>query len=92
MTDPRQDLVSEIRASFERLQIMVADLHPTDEPDPAKAEMIARAQARAGIAPRRDRGARAGVGRTGLDLASSEIEPLDTSVAVRDDAGVGLSS
>ena len=41
MTDPRQDLVSEIRASFERLQIMVADLHPTDEPDPAKAEMIA---------------------------------------------------
>jgi hypothetical protein len=30
-----------MRASFERLQQMVADLHPTDEADPAKAELIA---------------------------------------------------
>ena len=41
MTDPRQDLVAEMRASFERLQAMVADLHPTEETDPAKGEMIA---------------------------------------------------
>ena len=30
-----------MRATFERLQLMVADLHPTEETDPAKAEMIA---------------------------------------------------
>jgi hypothetical protein len=30
-----------MRASFERLQQMVADLHPTDEADPTKAELIA---------------------------------------------------
>ena len=34
-------LVAAIRASFERLQAMVAGLHPTEEADPAKAEMIA---------------------------------------------------
>jgi hypothetical protein len=27
-----------MRASFERLQLMVADLHPTAEADPAKVE------------------------------------------------------
>jgi hypothetical protein len=36
MTDPRQGLVAEMRASFERLQAMVADLHPTEDADPAK--------------------------------------------------------
>ena len=41
MTDARQDLVADMRASLERLQMMVADLHPTEEADPAKAEMIA---------------------------------------------------
>jgi hypothetical protein len=30
-----------MRASFERLETMVAELHPTDEADPAKAEFIA---------------------------------------------------
>jgi hypothetical protein len=30
-----------MRASFERLQAMVADLRPSEEADPAKAEMIA---------------------------------------------------
>ena len=30
-----------MRASFERLQTMVADLRPSEEADPAKAEMIA---------------------------------------------------
>jgi hypothetical protein len=41
MTDPRADVIAETRARFERLQTMVADLHPTDEADPAKAEMVA---------------------------------------------------
>ena len=41
MADPRADVIAEMRDSFERLQTMVADLHPTDEADPAKAEMIA---------------------------------------------------
>jgi hypothetical protein len=31
-----------MRESFERLEQMVAALHPTDEADPAKAELIAR--------------------------------------------------
>jgi hypothetical protein len=34
-------LIRDMRASFERLQQMVAELHPTDEADPAKAEVIA---------------------------------------------------
>jgi hypothetical protein len=34
-------LIRDMRASFERLQQMVADLHPADEADPAKAELIA---------------------------------------------------
>ncbi|HYX83869.1 MAG TPA: hypothetical protein VE777_02765 [Gaiellales bacterium] len=41
MPDPRQELVAEMRSSLERIQLMVADLHPTEESDPAKAEMIA---------------------------------------------------
>jgi hypothetical protein len=36
-----RDLIADMRASFERLQTMVSDLHPTDEVDPAKAELIA---------------------------------------------------
>jgi hypothetical protein len=34
-------LIRDMRGSFERLQQMVTDLHPTDEADPAKAEVIA---------------------------------------------------
>jgi hypothetical protein len=34
-------LIRELRESFERLETMVADLHPTDETDPAKDELIA---------------------------------------------------
>jgi hypothetical protein len=34
-------LPRDMRASFERLQQVVADLHPTNEADPAKAEVIA---------------------------------------------------
>jgi hypothetical protein len=41
MSDGRSEsLIREMRESFERLETMVADLHPTDE-DPAKAELIA---------------------------------------------------
>jgi hypothetical protein len=39
--DPSKTLIRDMRASFERLETMVADLHPTDEADPAKAELIA---------------------------------------------------
>jgi hypothetical protein len=42
MSDGRSESFDEIRNSFERLETMVADLHPTDEADPAKAELIAR--------------------------------------------------
>ena len=38
---PDATLIRDMRASFDRLQQMVADLHPTDEADPAKAEVIA---------------------------------------------------
>ena len=41
MADPHAAVIADMRASFERLQQMVADLHPTDEADPAKAELIA---------------------------------------------------
>jgi hypothetical protein len=30
-----------MRATFDRLQVTVADLHPADEADPAKAELVA---------------------------------------------------
>jgi hypothetical protein len=40
-SDHSQALIHDMGASFERLQQMVADLHPTDEADPAKAEIIA---------------------------------------------------
>jgi hypothetical protein len=39
--DQTAALIGDMRASFERLQQMVTDLHPTDETDPAKAEIIA---------------------------------------------------
>lgn len=39
--DPTRALIADMRASFDRLEPMVADLHPTDEADPAKAELIA---------------------------------------------------
>lgn len=39
--DQSTALIRDMRASFERLETMVADLHPTDEADPAKAELIA---------------------------------------------------
>jgi hypothetical protein len=38
--DRSEALIRDTRASFERLQQMVADLHPTDEADPAQAEVI----------------------------------------------------
>jgi hypothetical protein len=41
VSDQSKALIRDMRASFERLQQMVADLHPTDEADPAKAEVIA---------------------------------------------------
>ena len=42
MNDDRSEaLIRDVRESFERLETMVADLHPTDEADPAKAELIA---------------------------------------------------
>ena len=41
MADPHAAVIADMRASFDRLQQMVADLHPTDEADPAKAEVIA---------------------------------------------------
>jgi hypothetical protein len=42
MTDgATPSLIREMRESFERLQTMVTELHPTDEADPAKAEIIA---------------------------------------------------
>ena len=34
-------LIRDVRASFERLETMVPDLHATDESDPARAELIA---------------------------------------------------
>ena len=39
--DRSEALIRDMRESFERLEQMVADLHPTDETDPAKAEVIA---------------------------------------------------
>jgi hypothetical protein len=39
-SDPTRALIADMRASFERLETMVADLHPTDEADPAKAELV----------------------------------------------------
>src|SRR5947207_12342197 len=36
-----QSLIREVRESFVRLQTMVIELHPTDEADPARAEIIA---------------------------------------------------
>ncbi len=40
-SDQPRTLIRGMRASFERLEQMVAGLHPTDEADPAKAELIA---------------------------------------------------
>jgi hypothetical protein len=40
-SDATLALIADMRASFERLERMVADLYPTNEPDPAKAEIIA---------------------------------------------------
>lgn len=38
---PTRILIADIRESLERLKAMVADLHPSDEADPAKAELLA---------------------------------------------------
>jgi hypothetical protein len=40
-SNPALALIADMRASFERLHQMVADLRPTDEADPAKADLIA---------------------------------------------------
>jgi DNA-binding transcriptional regulator GbsR (MarR family) len=37
-------LIRDMRESLQRLQTMVSELHPTDEADPAKAEIIADLQ------------------------------------------------
>jgi hypothetical protein len=39
--DASQSLIGEMRERFKRLQQMVTELRPTDEADPAKAEIIA---------------------------------------------------
>lgn len=40
-SDPQRALLAEMSDSFNRLELMVADLHPTDESDLAKAELVA---------------------------------------------------
>jgi hypothetical protein len=40
-SEPERALLAEMRATFDRLQLMVADLHPADEVDPGKAELVA---------------------------------------------------
>jgi hypothetical protein len=40
-SEPERALLAEMRATFDRLQLMVADLHPADEADAAKAELVA---------------------------------------------------
>ena len=40
-SDPNRALLAEMSASSDRLELMVADPHPTDETDPAKAELVA---------------------------------------------------
>jgi hypothetical protein len=40
-SDRERALVAEMSDSFDWLELMVADLHPTDEADQAKAELLA---------------------------------------------------
>jgi hypothetical protein len=40
-SDQSKALIRDMRATFERLRRMVADLHPTDEAELAKAEIVA---------------------------------------------------
>jgi hypothetical protein len=40
-SDRERALIAEMSDSFDRLELMVADLHPTDESDQAKAELVA---------------------------------------------------
>jgi hypothetical protein len=40
-SDRQHALLTEMSDSFDRLEPMVADLHPTDEADQAKAELVA---------------------------------------------------
>jgi hypothetical protein len=39
--DPKWTPIADMRESFERLETMVAALHPTDEADSAEAQVIA---------------------------------------------------
>jgi hypothetical protein len=40
-SDATRAVLAELSDSFARLELMVADLHPTDESDLAKAELVA---------------------------------------------------
>ena len=40
-SDRERALLTEMSDSFTRLELMVAELHPTDESDQAKAELVA---------------------------------------------------
>ncbi len=40
-SEPERARLAEMRATFDRPQMMVADLHPADQADTAKAESIA---------------------------------------------------
>jgi hypothetical protein len=40
-SDRERALLAEMSDSFDRLELMVADLHPTAEADQAKAELLA---------------------------------------------------
>ena len=40
-SEPERALLAEVRATFDRLQVMVGDLHSADEVDSAEAELVA---------------------------------------------------
>jgi hypothetical protein len=40
-SEPERALLAEMRTTFDRLQLMLGDLRPADEADPAKAELVA---------------------------------------------------
>jgi hypothetical protein len=58
--DQSAALICEMRERFERLEAMVAGLHPTDEADPGKAELIAELKRELEFDAGRDRAARTG--------------------------------
>jgi hypothetical protein len=50
---------------FTRLELKVADLHPTDESDLAKAELVANLKRELGVTPLTHRGSETGAWRVG---------------------------